>query len=204
MSRPWIKVCGVTTAEAVDAALCARVDAIGFVFADSPRRVTPDRAYRLSAPARGRLACVAVVRRATSPEIDEILRVFRPDVLQIDFDELARLELPRTLEILPVASTRKAAPPALPGRLLLERPPQDDRAAWDADALGALGRRTRLILAGGLDPGNVAALVRSVQPFGVDVSRGVEVSPGIKGPELIGRFAKAARSPQTLNGAVSL
>jgi phosphoribosylanthranilate isomerase len=142
-----------------------------------------------------------VVRRTTQAEVDEILRVFRPDMIQADVGELASLRLPRTLEVLPVASTREPAPAALPDALLLERPPADDGAAWDAGAVRRLARRTRLVLAGGLDAGNVATLVRAFAPYGVDVSRGVELAPGIKGQELIRRFVKAARS---MNGVIAL
>jgi phosphoribosylanthranilate isomerase len=201
MSGPWVKICGVTTPEAVSAAEGAGVDAIGFVFAESPRRVTPEHAWRLAAPVRRRIAVCAVVRRTTQAEVDEMLRVLRPDMLQVDVAELARLALPRTIEVLPVASTRAPVPDVVPGMLLLERPPADDDAGWDEIAIRGLARRTRLVLAGGLDAGNVAGLVRACAPFGVDVSRGVEVAPGIKGQELIRRFVKAARS---MNGVIAL
>jgi phosphoribosylanthranilate isomerase len=201
MSGPWIKICGLTTPEAVSAADGAGVDAIGFVFAASPRRVTPEHAWRLAAPVRGRLAVCAVVRRTTQAEVDEILRVLRPDMLQVDVAELAGLALPRTIEVLPVASTRAPAPDVAPGLLLLERPPADDDTGWDENAIRGLAHRTRLVLAGGLDAGNVAGLIRACAPFGVDVSRGVELSPGIKGQELIRRFVKAARS---MNGVIAL
>jgi phosphoribosylanthranilate isomerase len=201
MSGPWVKICGVTTPEAVSAAEGAGADAIGFVFAESPRRVTPERAYRLAAPVRGRLACCAVVRRTSQAQVDEILQVLRPDMLQVDCGELAGLTLTRTLEVLPVASTRAAAPEELPDCLLLERPPTDDDAGWDEAGIRDLSRRTRLVLAGGLDAGNVATLVRAIAPFGVDVSRGVEIAPGIKGLDLIRRFVRAARS---MDGVIAL
>lgn len=201
MSGPWIKICGVTTPEAVSAAEGAGADAIGFVFAESPRRVTPERAYRLALPVRGRVACCAVVRHTSQAQVDEILQVLRPDMLQADIGELAGLKLPRTLEVLPVASTRVPAPEVLPDCLLLERPPTDDLAGWEVAAIRSLSRRTRLILAGGLDAGNVGALVSSIAPFGVDVSRGVEIAPGIKGLDLIRRFVRAARS---MNGVIAL
>jgi phosphoribosylanthranilate isomerase len=199
MSRPWIKICGITTHTAVGAAVAARADALGFVFADSPRRVTPEEAFRLAAPTRGRLLCVAIVRQATQSLVDEILRVLRPDALQADIGELANLRLPSTLEILPVASTRDAVPDRLPDRLLLERPPVDDDAGWDEAGIRTLCRQTQLILAGGLDAGNVTQIVRSLHPFGLDVSRGVESRPGLKDPELIKRFVKAARSLKGVN-----
>ena len=198
---PWIKICGITTPEAVWVAQGAGVDAIGFVFADSARRVTPVQARRLASGVRGRLACCAVIRGITQAELDEIVTVLQPDVLQVDVGELASLKLPRTLEVLPVANARRPAPDILPERLLIERPPQDDDAGWDEAGLQRLARRTRLILAGGLDAENVGRIVRSVSPFGVDVSRGVETAPGIKHHDLIRRFVRAARS---LNGAISL
>lgn len=201
MNGTWIKICGITTAEAVSAADSVDVDAIGFVFAESPRRVTPERAFRLAAPIRGRIACCAVVRRTSQAEVDEILRVLRPDMLQVDVGELDALTLPRTLQVLPVASTRAKAPDDLPGRMLLERPPTDDGTGWDEDGIRGLSRRTRLVLAGGLDAGNVGPLVRSLTPFGVDVSRGVEIAPGIKGLDLIRRFVQAVR---TTHGAIAI
>ena len=201
MSGPWIKVCGITTPEAVNASVGAGVDAIGFVFAVSPRRVTPERAYHLAAPVRGRVACCAVVRHTSQSEVDEILRVLRPDMLQVDADEIESLNLPRTLQVLPVVSTRAPPQADLPGRLLLERPPGDDDEDWDEAGIRVLSRRTRLVLAGGLDAGNVGRLVRALGPWGVDVSRGVEVAPGIKGHELIRRFAQAAR---TTHGEVAI
>jgi phosphoribosylanthranilate isomerase len=201
MNGTWIKICGVTTAEAVSVAASAGVDAIGFVFAESPRRVTPERAFRLATPIRGRMACCAVVRRTSQAEVDEILRVLRPDMLQVDVGELDALKLPHTLQVLPVASTRSRAPADLPERMLLERPPTDDGTGWDEDGIRGLSRRTRLVLAGGLDAGNVGSLVRSLAPFGVDVSRGVEIEPGIKGIELIRRFVQAAR---TAHGAIAI
>ena len=201
MSGPWIKICGITTPEAVSAAESAGVDAIGFVFAESPRRVTPERAWRLAAPIRGRLACCAVLRRATQAQVDEILQVLRPDMLQLDAAELDALQLPQTLEVLPVASTREPVTDELPARLLLERPPSDDGAGWDVAGIRGLSCRTRLVIAGGLNAGNVTEVVRAVDPYGVDVSRGVEIAPGIKGRELIRRFVKAARST---NGEIAL
>ena len=98
----WIKICGMTTPEAVAAALDARVDAIGFVFAESPRQLTPAACGALAAAARGRVRCVAVTRHPTQATLDEILKVFGPDVLQTDLPDLERLRLPAGLELLPV------------------------------------------------------------------------------------------------------
>src|SRR5262245_60269407 len=118
----WIKVCGMTTSDAVTAALHARIDAIGFVFAESKRQLTPQRAAQLATPARGKLACIAVTRHPTQREIDEILSVFRPDVLQTDAEDFPGLELPSNLEKLPVVRAGGSEYQPLPARLLFEGP----------------------------------------------------------------------------------
>ena len=191
----WIKICGVTTPEAVSAALDAGADAIGFVFADSPRRVTPEQATRLAAPARGKLRCVAVTRHPGQPLVEEILAGFRPDALQTDAQDLAQLRLPRGLELLPVLR-EPAGPQALPRRVLFEGAASGAGRACDWSAAAEVARRTQLVLAGGLHPGNVAEAITVVRPFGVDVSSGVEARPGVKDPAAIARFAAAARGAE--------
>src|SRR5262245_38415121 len=122
MTALWIKVCGMTTPEAVAAALAAGADAIGFVFAESVRRVTPERAVQLAASARARVRCVAVTRHPSQTELDEILRTFQPDVLQTDVEDLSRLKLPQQLAVMPVFRIGNALPATLPSRILFEGP----------------------------------------------------------------------------------
>ena len=190
----WIKICGLTTPEAVSAALGAGVDALGFVFAPSPRRVTPQLAARLAWPARGRARCVAVVRHPVQAEIDQMLELFAPDVLQGDLAELASLRLPAGLAQLPVLRAMSAAPAVLPGRILFESARSGSGIRADWDAAGVLARRTELVLAGGLDSASVGAAIATVRPFGVDVSSGVEERPGVKSPAAITQFVQAARA----------
>jgi len=83
---------------------------------------------------------------------------------------------------------------ALPQRLLFEGPVSGSGQTTDWDEAAALARRAQVILAGGLNPQNVGAAVRHVRPFGVDVSSGVEASPGIKSREKIEQFVLAARA----------
>jgi phosphoribosylanthranilate isomerase len=190
----WIKVCGMTTPEAIRAALDAQVDAIGFVFAESKRRVTPARAAELVQPARGRVRCIAVTKHPTQSDVDEILRVFEPDVFQTDWQDLQTLHLPRELSVLPVLRTGGGEPAALPTRILFEGPVSGTGVPTDWPSARAMARRTEVILAGGLSPANVAAAIAEVRPFGVDVSSGVESSPGLKSPEKIASFVSAARA----------
>ena len=190
----FIKLCGMTTPAAVEAALACQVDAIGFVFAPSVRNVTTQRARELAAPARHRIACVAVMRHPTREQASAILQEFAPDILQTDIDDLAALDLPRTLGVLPVVRPGASDGCALPRRVLFEGPVSGSGQTADWEQAAALARRAEVILAGGLNPGNVAEAIRRVQPFGVDVSSGVEQSPGIKDPHKIEQFVAAARA----------
>ncbi|HET9107642.1 MAG TPA: phosphoribosylanthranilate isomerase [Steroidobacteraceae bacterium] len=189
----WIKICGMTTPEAVAAALAARVDAIGFVFTDSPRQLTLEDAVALAAPARGRVRCVAVTRHPSQRHLDDVLAVFRPDVLQTDTDDLRVLKLPKQLELLPVYRAWEGPNTRLPARLLFEGPTSGSGVPCDWTIAQRMARRTQLVLAGGLDASNVATAIGAVRPFGVDVSSGVEERPGVKSPAEVVRFAAAAR-----------
>jgi phosphoribosylanthranilate isomerase len=194
MSALFIKLCGMTTPEAVSAALACEVDAIGFVFAPSVRRVSTVRANELAAPARRKVACVAVTRHPARAEVAAILRDFNPDILQTDIDDLDALDLPRTLSVLPVMRPGVAAACALPRRVLFEGPVSGSGQTTDWRQAAELARRAEVVLAGGLNAANVADAIRRVQPFGVDVSSGVEATPGVKSVQKIEQFVAAARA----------
>jgi phosphoribosylanthranilate isomerase len=191
---PFIKVCGMTTPDAVSTAMACEVDAIGFVFAESVRRVSTARATALATAARHKVACVAVTRHPTRAQVAEILRDFKPDILQTDIDDIDALDLPQTLSVLPVMRPGLSSACALPRRALFEGPVSGSGKTTDWDAAAELARRIEVILAGGLNARNVAAALRHVRPFGVDVSSGVEDQPGIKSTEMIEQFVVAARA----------
>jgi len=190
----WIKICGLTNAAGVAAALAAHVDAIGFVLAPSVRRVTAQRAAELARTVRRQLSCVAVMQHPQQSEVDEVVRELRPDMLQSDLGDFARLHLPQRIARLPVVRAAQAAPAVYPARLLFEgaRSGSGETTDWTQAAL--LARQTRLVLAGGLNAGNVGAAIRAVRPFGVDTSTGVESQPGVKSEEKIMEFVRAARA----------
>ncbi len=195
-ARPcgWVKVCGLTTAEAVSAALEAGVDAIGFVFAESARRVEPERACRLAEPARGRVRCVAVTKHPDAALLERIERDFAPDMLQSDLEDFARLRPGSRAERLPVLRAGRPLPDPLPARLLFEGPISGMGRVGDWDEAARLAGMAELVLAGGLRPENVRAAIRHVRPYGVDVSSGVEVEPGVKSPQRIHDFVREARA----------
>ena len=190
----WIKICGMTTPEAVAASLEAHVDAIGFVFAESVRQLTPAKAATLAAPARGRVLCTAVTRHPTQQAIDEIIAVFKPDLLQTDAEDLPGLQVPPQVQLLPVFRRWQGDDHPMPARLLFEGLSSGTGMPCDWAGARHIARKSQLILAGGLNATNVAAAVAEVRPFGVDVSSGVEERPGIKSQAKIARFVSVARS----------
>jgi phosphoribosylanthranilate isomerase len=184
----------MTSGEAVRAALEAGADAIGFVFAASPRRVEPAQAAQLARAARGRVRCVAVTLHPRQSELDAILRLFDPDVLQTDLEDFGRLALPDGLARLPVV--RAPVPPRaiLPHRLLFEGPRSGSGTMSDWHEAALLAPTCELVLAGGLDARSVGPAITAVRPFGVDVSSGVEDAPGVKSAQKIREFVRAARA----------
>lgn len=192
----FIKICGMTDTRAVAAALEAGADAIGFVFAPSVRQVTPAQAAELARPARGRALCVAVTLHPASEVLEGIFHTFRPDVWQTDYVDLQRLEAPAGIAVWPVLRGTPEAQVAdgLNGRrILFEGPKSGTGKVADWCAARAMAARSELILAGGLSPANVEEAIAAVQPFGVDVSSGVEEAPGRKSPALIRDFVDRAR-----------
>lgn len=190
----WIKICGLTSSEAVEAAIAAGADALGFVFAPSVRRVSPTEAKRLAAAARGRVPCVAVMHHPSATEVLDVLTSFAPDLLQTDHGDAEALPVAARARLLPVYRETDPLPVAPPKRLLFEGQTSGSGRTADWQAARALAARTELLLAGGLNADNVAAAIRSVRPFGVDVSSGVESAPGIKSVQRIHEFVKAART----------
>lgn len=194
-----IKICGVRDAAAARAAAEAGVDALGFVFADSARRVTPDEARRIAADLPPEIERVAVLRRADADDVRRVLDVFPADRVQTE-PTPALLAGPFADRLLPVLHddgtlADQAAALSTDRPVLLEaagRGGRGIRPDWSQAA--ELAARRPLVLAGGLDAGNVQAALRRVRPVGVDVSSGVEHSPGRKSAARIAAFVAAVRN----------
>jgi len=193
----FVKICGMNDIQAVEAALDADADAIGFVFANSVRKVSPEQAVDLARPARGRALCVAVTQHPSAEQLELILEIFRPDVLQTDRADFARIDLPAGVDGWPVlrGTQSQDSVAALTGgkRALFEGQQSGSGKVADWSAAQILSRHCALILAGGLSPANVDQAIATVLPFGVDVSSGVEAAPGRKDPALIESFVSRAR-----------
>jgi phosphoribosylanthranilate isomerase len=185
----FVKICGITDALAGEACAEAGADAVGFVFATSPRQVTPEQAMAIASSLPESILKVAVFRRPSSEEVERVLGGFTPDAIQADHDVLPD---GTGMVLLPVYREDGDAAPKEP-RFRYEGPVSGagERVDFARAALVA-ARHGEMILAGGLTPGNVSAAIDRVRPFGVDVSSGVEREPGIKDPDAIRSFVSAA------------
>jgi phosphoribosylanthranilate isomerase len=190
----WIKICGLTSADGVIAAVEANVDAIGFVFAPSPRQVTPGQAAQLAALSPKHILRIAVAQHPLQMKVDEICRVLKPDFFQTDVEDLRELKIPAGIKVLPVVRFGRKTPNPLPGRIVFEGPTSGIGELADWGRAAELARQTEVILAGGLSAQNVEKAIEVVRPFGVDVSSGVEDHPGVKDPAKIAEFVAIVRS----------
>lgn len=210
-----VKICGIKTPEALQAALAARADYIGLNFyPPSPRSLPPDVAAELAELGRDHTAIVALVVDAEDAFIDEIVRKVDPDFLQLHGSETPE----RAAEIVqrwgkPVIKAIKVetaedaagalayadiaalilfdakAPKSLVGAL-----PGGNGLAFDWHLLDDVKDRVPFMLSGGLTPENVGDAIAATGADIVDVSSGVETAPGIKSPDLIRQFIDAARA----------
>lgn len=213
-----VKICGITSLEAADAAMRGRADFGGLLFRPgSPRHLTPEMAVRLSERMRGRLRIVAVLSNAGDEDVVSAIAAARPDFVQLHGAEpprrvaelRARFNVPviKALAIADAADFADVAAYETVADMLLfdARPPSSaDRegghgAPFDWQLLRGRTFRRPWLLAGGLTPENVARAVQVAGAGAVDVSSGVETSPGVKDAELIRSFINAARAPHNAN-----
>lgn len=208
-----VKICGLSTAPTLEAAIDAGADYVGLVFfAKSPRNVALTLAAELATRARSRVKTVALVVDPSDAALDPIVADVRPDWLQLHGHETparvaeikARYGLP-VLKALPIATeadvvAADAWRPVADMLLFDAKPPPDAKLtggnglSFDWRLVAGVARRYPFMLAGGLTPDNVAAALATTGAAAVDVSSGVETAPGIKDAELIRRFVIAAKS----------
>ena len=192
---PLIKICGLSDVASVDAAVDAGADALGFVFAESVRRVKPQNAVEIAAHLPAHIRKVAVMLHPTAAQWQQVRSVFQPDILQTDRADFAHLEVPEGIGRWPVLREgRTPANDAWPDVFVYEggASGKGQRVDWRLAAQHA--RRGKMLLAGGLDSDNVAEAIDAVLPFGVDVSSGVESAPGNKDVGKIRTFIQAVRA----------
>jgi phosphoribosylanthranilate isomerase len=207
-----VKICGLKTPDALDAALDAGADMVGFVFfPPSPRNLGIEAARALGERVLGRARKVALSVDATDAELDRVVEALKPDMLQLHGKETpervaavrGRFRLP-VMKALPIESRTDLSPIHLYAKVadwLLF----DGRAPRQATRPGGLGKPfdwnlleniapgVPFMLSGGLDAANAAEALRITRAPAVDVSSGVERAPGEKDPDRIRAFIHAAR-----------
>ncbi len=208
-----IKICGLKTDAALDAALSGGASDVGFIFfPKSPRYVDPAEAGRLRQAARGRARAVAVSVDASEAFLDEIVAGMQPDMLQLHGHEtperVAAVKKRYGLPVMKALPVSEAADLAAVGpylgitdRFLFDaRPPKDavlpggNGVAFDWRILADLDAGIDYMLSGGLSADNIGEALKLANPPGIDVSSGVERRPGVKEPALIEKFFRAVRA----------
>ena len=204
MARTRIKICGITRPEDALAAADAGADAIGLVFYEpSPRAVTIAAAAAIVAELPPFVAAVGLFVDASHDEVSAVLDNVQLDILQFHGNETpdfcASFGRPwyKALRMQPGDNIEGRAATYAGGRAILldsyrAGVPGGTGETFDWDLVPALPRP--LILAGGLDPENVGAAIQRARPAAVDVSGGVEVTPGVKDHALISAFCSAVTS----------
>lgn len=194
MPELWIKICGIRSAADIEAAAAAGADALGFVFYEpSPRHLAIGAARMLQEAVPAHVERVAVFLHPSQAEVDAVIDALHPDWVQTDLQDLDGLRLPPGQRVLPVLRIIGSEPSFGGARAMLDGGTSGAGARADWATARALASRCELVLAGGLDAGNVAEAIRTVRPFGVDVSSGVERERGTKDPERVREFINAAR-----------
>jgi phosphoribosylanthranilate isomerase len=214
-----VKICGVTSADAADAAVRAGADYVGLVFhPGSPRHMTPAQGAQLAQRLRGKLRLAALLSDPNDEDLGIAVEAVRPDFVQLHGKETpervadirARFGRPviKAIAIAEASDFQRVAryEPVADMLLFDAKPPTaagregGHGAPFDWQLLRGRNFKRPWLLAGGLTPGNVARAIRVAGATGVDVSSGVETSPGVKSAELIAAFVAAARSAEIVEG----
>lgn len=213
-----IKICGLSTHETLETALESGADMVGFVFfPPSPRHLSLELGRELGRQVKGRALKVALTVDADDATLDNIMDALAPDVFQLHGKEsVARLRDIKqrfgrpVMKAVPVATSADLA--VLPGyAAVADRILFDARAPKDATRPGGLGEpfdwhllenldlKLPYMVSGGLHADNLTEALRLTRAGGVDVSSGVESAPGVKDPQMIEAFIRAARATQQLS-----
>jgi phosphoribosylanthranilate isomerase len=207
-----IKICGLKTEEAVDRAVALGATHIGFIFfAKSPRHIEPADAGRLADRVRGKAKIVSVSVDADNDDLDEIIDLIRPDILQLHGHEtpervltvkaVSGLPVWKVFSIQEAEDLRKiGAYDGIADRYLFDAKaprnselPGGNGVSFDWRLLATLDEQVDYMLSGGLNKDNIGEALAIARPTGVDVSSGVESSPGVKDLKMMEEFFDAVR-----------
>lgn len=197
----FVKICGITNEDDALLAVAMGADAVGFVFAPSVRQLPPQQAYDITRRLPAEILTVGVFRDEHPARVVEVAHRAGVKAVQLHGRETVDQTRQVAGHFRWVIKAFGADDENLPRAdaygtdlVLLDAPHPGSGRVFDWSVAGDAPDSVRLILAGGLTPDNVGAAVREVEPWGVDVSSGVEREPGRKDPIAVKRFIENARA----------
>jgi len=197
----FIKICGITNTEDAHVAVDMGADALGFVFAESPRKITPKHAQKIISQLPSDRLYIGVFVNHTSKEILEIQQYCGLDTVQIHNDIEGLGQLNKNIRIIKGirVQSEKPIPKNLDPNIIILLDTYSKSAhggtgkTFDWNKAIDISEQQPIILAGGLNANNVVSAIKTVHPFAVDVSSGVEKEKGIKDHNQIKQFIQKVR-----------
>ncbi|CAB4769850.1 MAG: phosphoribosylanthranilate isomerase [Actinobacteria bacterium] len=206
----FVKICGITTEDDALLAVAMGADAVGFVFAPSPRQVTALAVYDIVRRLPPEVLTVGVFRNESPGRVVDIANRSGVKAVQLHGNERPEeaIEIARSIrrvyKAFPAGSPLVQRAREYPSDMVLVDSAQPGSGeVFDWTMVESVPKGLKVILAGGLTPDNVAHAIEVVDPWGVDVSSGVESSPGRKDPRKVRAFITAARAaaPEPYRGS---
>ncbi len=197
----FVKICGITTEDDALLAVAMGADAVGFVFAPSTRQVAAQKVYDITRRLPPEILTVGVFRDEHPSRVIEMANRAGVKAVQLHGSESPAQVAEVAHNIRYVIKAFPAGSSQLPladqyhtDMILVDAPAPGSGRVFDWDLAAEAPDNVKVILAGGLTPENVAAGIAAVEPWGVDVSSGVERSPGRKDAVQVRRFIANARA----------
>lgn len=197
----FVKICGITNEEDALFAVAMGADALGFVFAPSSRQIAVNKVYDITRRLPPEILTVGVFRDEHPSRVADIVANAGLRAAQLHGHETPDMVAEVARHVRTVIKAFPAGSPDVrradqfgTGLVLVDAASPGSGQVWDWSLADEVPEGVRVILAGGLDPSNVAAAIARVRPFGVDVSSGVERAPGRKDALKVKAFIEAARS----------
>jgi phosphoribosylanthranilate isomerase len=205
---PQIKICGVTSLQDAGLVVDAGADALGLIYASSVRQVVGDAASDIVERYADQLWCVGVFRNQEDPEIVRIVERDGLRVVQLHDPASEHLLDALALRGVKVIRAVTAHAPSLNPReseavvaVIVDSAQPGSGVANDWEQVTSLHFEVPVIVAGGINPETVAAVITATRPWGVDVASGVEILHGVKDPAKVASFVSRARATLTQKGA---
>jgi phosphoribosylanthranilate isomerase len=197
----FVKICGITNEDDALFAVAMGADAVGFIFAPSTRQVSSQLVYDITRRLPPEVLTVGVFKNEHPSRVIEIANRSGVKAVQLHGRETPEqtMEVARSVRYVIKVFDADSQHLASADRwgtdlVMLDSPGGGSGKVFDWSLAGEVPDGVRLILAGGLDPDNVADAIAAVEPWGVDVASGVEAAPGRKDPTLVRRFISNARA----------